>query len=412
MIRHTLASVAVVFLVVVGLSLAPPAFAAQTTIFSQNFDGMTLGTNIWEPSGGGTQRTAGETSSTLSPTRRRAAGRTTRARSPDWMTRPKAFPSGKAGASPRRTGGPASPGIRGARSSSCGQGTVAVADPDEWDDLGDPESLGTYNAFLTTPSFSMVGAAAMSGTLTFDSSFRPEGNQTGMVEIAYDGGDWAEESLGSTLPTTGTRHSRWIFGTLGAVTSAALRFSMINAVNNYWWAIDNIELTTSAGLAFSENFESVTLGPAAWEPSGCGRNRRAPRELLHPTPPDGWSVDNSRMPTGGVPEWRGWTFVSPELWIAADDQGHSEFTKGQTVIAVADSDEFDDLPSSDGNYDTSLDTPAISLATSRRTACPSPSIRPGRAEGSQTVTVTVSYDGGTPSEILRWESDSASPNYP
>ncbi|MCZ4126202.1 alkaline phosphatase family protein, partial [Streptomyces sp. H39-S7] len=34
-------------------------------------------------------------------------------------------------------------------------------------------------------------------------------------------------------------------------------------------------------------------------------------------PPTGWSIDNSAMPTGGVTEWRGWSFATDEFWTAA-----------------------------------------------------------------------------------------------
>ncbi|MCX7427112.1 MAG: PEP-CTERM sorting domain-containing protein, partial [Planctomycetia bacterium] len=284
-----------------------------------------------------------------------------------------------------------------------GQGTVAVADPDEWDDLGDPESLGKYNAFLTTPSFSMVGAAALSGTLAFASSFRPEGEQTGLVEIAYDGGDWAELARFDSADNRNEAFSVDLWNP-GGLSSAVLRFSMINAANNWWWAIDNIELTTSAGLAFHEDFESVELGPGEWEPNGHAGAPVVMENSFTPTPPANWSVDNSRMPTGGVPEWRGWTFVSPELWVAAEDQGRSGFLKGQTVIAVADSDEFDDFTSGEGNYDTSLDTPEISLANVTANSVSVTFDSAWQDEENQTATVTVSYDGGTPIEILRWES--------
>jgi hypothetical protein len=404
MIRHTLASVAVVFLVVVGLSLAPPAFAAQTTIFSQNFDSMTLGTNFWEPSGGGagTGWCIEQHAFTHTP----PSGWTNdRTQIPGLDDPAEGVPEWEGWSFTKKDWWAGVAGDQGRSEFTLGQGTVAVADPDEWDDLGNPEALGPYNAFLTTPSFSMVGAAAASGTLIFDSSFVPEGSQLGTVEIAYDSGAW--QPLMYFFDTDAkNEHVVQPLSNSGGNTSAALRFSMTDAANNWWWAIDNIEVTTSAGTAFSENFEtSVTLGPGEYEPSGYAGAPVTMENAFTPTPPANWSVDNSRMPTGGVPEWRGWTFVSPELWVvAAEDQGRSGFTKGQTVIAVADSDEFDDFTSGEGNYDTSLDTPEISLANVTAGTVSVTFDSAWQDEDNQTATITVSYDGGTPVEILRWES--------
>jgi hypothetical protein len=185
---------------------------------------------------------------------------------------------------------------------------------------------------------------------------------------------------------------------------------MIDATDDWWWAIDNIEMTTfgGAGTVLSENFESVDLQPTAWEPNGLGGGAENPYlNSVTLTPPDGWSIDND-IPTDGVPEWRGWSFVTPELWVASDNQLRSEFTKGQHVIAVADSDEFDDLPNGETPYNTSLNTPAISLEDAAAGSVSVTFDSAWRDEGGQYVTLTVSYDGGAPTEILRWESDSAS----
>ncbi len=57
-----------------------------------------------------------------------------------------------------------------------GQGVVAVADPDEWNDLGDPaNTIGFYNTILETPFFD-IGELLSKGSrlqLKFDSSWRP-----------------------------------------------------------------------------------------------------------------------------------------------------------------------------------------------------------------------------------------------
>ena len=67
-------------------------------------------------------------------------------------------------------------------------GTVAVADPDEWDDLGTPSASGTYNTFLSTGPISLAGVSANTLRLRFDSSWRDEDNQRVNITVAYDGG--------------------------------------------------------------------------------------------------------------------------------------------------------------------------------------------------------------------------------
>ena len=71
-----------------------------------------------------------------------------------------------------------------------GGGAIAVTDPDEWDDL---PRVGAYNSFLVSPEITLPAEGAPL-FLRFDSSWRPE---------------------------------------------------LFDAGNNWWWAIDNIEVTTS-----------------------------------------------------------------------------------------------------------------------------------------------------------------------
>ncbi|MEV6399308.1 hypothetical protein AB0M39_31730 [Streptomyces sp. NPDC051907] len=74
----------------------------------------------------------------------------------------------------------------------------------------------------------------------------------------------------------------------------------------------------------------------------------------------GWTVDNSRMPAGGVGEWRGWAVATTEFWeLAGPGQGREDFTRADGVIAVADPDEWDDIgePTAYGAFDSTLVSP-------------------------------------------------------
>ena len=168
-----------------------------------------------------------------------------------------------------------------------------------------------------------------------------------------------------------------------------------------------------------EDFEGLALGPNVDE-------ALAGDQVWTDTPPEGWAVDESGVPgigdpaTDGVTEWAGWAFADKAWWSeTAGDQRRSEFELASGTVAVADPDEWDDAPHDDsaagGWYKTFLRTPEINIAA--------------RAPGSlwlifdsswrpefdsnyhQTANVTVSYDGGTPVEVLLWESDEASASY-
>lgn len=121
----------------------------------------------------------------------------------------------------------------------------------------------------------------------------------------------------------------------------------------------------------------------------------------------GWTmIRNTGHGSAGVTEFDGWTFFDPDSWVStAGDQGRSEFTKGSGVIAVADSDEFDDTLA-DSPFDATLTTPSINIA--------------GAVAGSlmlvfdsswnmepQLGTVTVAYDGGDAIEVLRYDENTA-----
>jgi len=110
---------------------------------------------------------------------------------------------------------------------------------------------------------------------------------------------------------------------------------------------------------FAENFDSLELGPfvSDSESGGDGTDWTA-------TAPEGWvqAKGDDHGPTAGgdvAVEFDGWTFLDPVSWNATAGQARAEFTKGTGVVAVGDSDEYDDK--ADAKFNASLSTPAISL---------------------------------------------------
>ena len=190
--------------------------------------------------------------------------------------------------------------------------------------------------------------------------------------------------------------------------------------------VDDIRLATGPApvgkiLLLDEDFEGLPLGPNVEE-------TLAGTKVWTDTPPTGWSIDDSGMPglgnpaIDGITEWAGWAFANKDWWVqAAENQRRVEFTLGQGTVAIADPDEWDDADHPAGYnvaadpYDTWLSTPAIDISGSQAGTVQltfDSSWRPEYDDDyHQTATITASFDGGERVEVLRWESNTASPNY-
>ena len=134
--------------------------------------------------------------------------------------------------------------------------------------------------------------------------------------------------------------------------------------NNWWWAIDNVSVYAKAvlpeGYYFVENFDDLELGPfvSDSESGGDGTDWTA-------TAPTDWvqATGDGHGPTAGgdvAVEFDGWTFLDPVSWNATAGQDRVMFTKGTGVVAVGDSDEYDDK--ADAKFNASLSTPAIDIS--------------------------------------------------
>ncbi|GAA2795856.1 hypothetical protein GCM10010441_21380 [Kitasatospora paracochleata] len=122
------------------------------------------------------------------------------------------------------------------------------------------------------------------------------------------------------------------------------------------------------------------------------------------TPPSGWSIDNARMPSGGVTEWRGWAFATDEFWTATQlGQSRETNVRARNVFAVADSDEWDDKAHGAGQFDSTLVSPrypvtggavaTLSFATDYK------------VDGPQTGDVYVVFDNSAPQLVKSYRSD-------
>jgi hypothetical protein len=138
-----------------------------------------------------------------------------------------------------------------------GQGTVAVADPDEWDDAGhdDSAAAGWYKTFMSTSAIDLSTSKAGTVQLRFDSSWRPEfdGNyhQTGNLTVSFDGAEpielflWESDSASPNFKDDDSTNET-IFIDIdnpAEATSMVLTFGLFDAGNDWWWAIDNVMVT-------------------------------------------------------------------------------------------------------------------------------------------------------------------------
>jgi hypothetical protein len=145
-----------------------------------------------------------------------------------------------------------------------GHGTVAVADPDEWDDKGNPVNgspfAGYYNALFTAPNISLAGAAPGAARLKFASSWLPEccddgpndtNNQTATIRVSFNDGAYTqlmrwESNQGSAFYKDDAPNETVTLNLNNPAGAAnvKLEFGLTNAGNDWWWAVDNVELFT------------------------------------------------------------------------------------------------------------------------------------------------------------------------
>jgi hypothetical protein len=130
---------------------------------------------------------------------------------------------------------------------------VFVADGDGYFDYSHTTPGGKMSSYLYTPSIPLTGANQNSLTLDFDSSYRPEsGTQNGAVDVSYDGGTTWQNLLAYNNLTTGSsvgtlkyanNHVTLAADNPAGATNAMFRFGYLDAGNEWWWAIGNINVT-------------------------------------------------------------------------------------------------------------------------------------------------------------------------
>lgn len=163
-----------------------------------------------------------------------------------------------------------------------------------------------------------------------------------------------------------------------------------------------LPITEGRLTLLSEDFEGLVLGPNQDEAT-------VDETAFTHTTPAGWELDNTGVPgagtdSDGVTEWAGWSFADKTFWATAGGQNRAAFTKGVGTVVVGDSDEWDDQGHEAGNMATYLKTKNISLAGVKANSVIVKFDSSWNPEEPQKANVVVSFDGGAPIEIIRFES--------
>jgi len=216
------------------------------------------------------------------------------------------------------------------------------------------------------------------------------------------GGTAATLTFASAQVSDGGYYSVVIKNTSGEATSGEVKLTVLPT-------------TEGALVLLEENFNALPLGPNIEEGITVSPTQQF-EAVWTKTPPTGWSIDDTGVPgvgteQDGVTEWAGWSFADQAFWANAGGQSRASFAKGTGAVAVADSDEWDDNGPAAGNMATYLQTRAISLAGVKAGSVILKFDSSWNPENPQKANVTVAFDGGTPVEVIRFESDPASPNY-
>jgi MYXO-CTERM domain-containing protein len=123
-----------------------------------------------------------------------------------------------------------------------GAGTVMVADPDAYDDGTEVDEM-LYNVNIRTPVIPLAGIVPGSVIIEFASSFRAEAPEIATLDVTFDGVTYTNLLTydGNTLPDGALFNDPVIIGVNNPGSGdMQFRFSMNNASNDWWWAVDNV----------------------------------------------------------------------------------------------------------------------------------------------------------------------------
>lgn len=299
--------------------------------------------------------------------------------------------------------------------------TALVADPDAYYDfLSAAQPSDAYNSYISR-NYDLTGFDTSTLEISFDYEFAIENNQRGTIEVSFDGGTTWQMVLDlvkgafpndTVLRGPGTFVAGTHFTPSG--NQMLFRIGCITAGNNWWFAVDNVHVTTNDGFDDLEDFEGLPMVSFMNAPPGASPPT-TPRfdgtDFTNNIP--NWTIDNSLM--GGFcrePGFDGWTAMDVKCWVNEQGgQGRSLLDFGDfdlNAALIADGDAFYDF---DRNFDDTGRAPSNSMNTyiqreydlstyDNRTLKISMDYE-FRIENQQRGTIEVSFDNGQTWVLLR-----------
>lgn len=125
------------------------------------------------------------------------------------------------------------------------RGQVLVADPDAYDDETNVDTA-LYNTSITTPPIDLSLLFPNSVSIAFDSFWRTEPTQIGTLDVSFDGGVTYTTLLeyDGNVMVDEFIDARPVFNLNNPDSGTLLfRFSLNEASNDWWWAIDDVEIS-------------------------------------------------------------------------------------------------------------------------------------------------------------------------
>ena len=207
--------------------------------------------------------------------------------------------------------------------------STLVCDGDAFQDFAVP-SIGDngINSYICR-TYDLSGFDSSDVTIMFEYEFASYASQTGLCEVSFDDGatyqtllELDSEILGNSVLVA----DLGVFNT-GAVgaDSMKLRFGYIEADNDWWFAVDNIVVTTPDGFLDEEDFEGLDLQPFG------DANEGGTTEPAY----DGWTAMDVDSWTAQQGEQLGRTSLdlgANNTALVADPDAWDDFTQGATAL--------------------------------------------------------------------------------
>lgn len=223
--------------------------------------------------------------------------------------------------------------------------TALVADPDAWDDYTTGANQPGFNAYVQR-QYDLTGHNRNTLEISFDYEFATEDSQRGNAAVSFDDGQtWQTliEFDSTAVPDNIFFRGPRTFeaGSDFSPTSNVmlLRFGCVDAANDWWFAVDNILVTTSDGFSDFEDFEGLPMEPftsSATGDEGTDYSKSIPN----------WVIDNSgNLGYSEEAAYDGWSALDVASWTAEQGgQGRSIFGSiyPNNTALVADGDAFYD----------------------------------------------------------------------